>query len=375
MVCNTRKFALLLATIVTCGATQHSSAAQKVGASTGHHRVLSTTTNGKPTFLSGNLGTVSTPSSSNQGLLRSSTTAFESSAKATLETILDEHVGFDATRQDLTVKKLGRDKKGGFHFRFKASIDGMEVQAASMMMHVDEDGTVYALNGELVSTADVKNTQVKLNCNKAMKTALRNSINYRGVAGKWVSKCELTYVNARDGSVHKAWKRTLEYISVKDDNRYAVDEIFASVLTGKVVAVLPTIHGAGLSMQTKSCSDTVCSTVVSTSTSNITTADEAINRAHNYAIGTYTFYNTLFGRDSINNAGMTIISNVHYGNKYNNAFWNGQTMTYGDGDGRSETLVFKSSCPACANLPFSNSTIASLTTANRRELQILFNGG
>ena len=34
-----------------------------------------------------------------------------------------------------------------------------------------------------------------------------------------------------------------------------------------------------------------------------------------------------------NSAIRLISSRIHYGSKYNNAFWNGQDMTYGDGDG------------------------------------------
>ena len=45
------------------------------------------------------------------------------------------------------------------------------------------------------------------------------------------------------------------------------------------------------------------------------------------------FYAQVFGRNSIDNAGMTMISSIHYGVRYNNAFWNGSQMTYGDGDG------------------------------------------
>jgi len=45
------------------------------------------------------------------------------------------------------------------------------------------------------------------------------------------------------------------------------------------------------------------------------------------------FYAQAFGRNSIDNAGMTLVSSIHYGTNYNNAFWNGSQMTYGDGDG------------------------------------------
>jgi len=45
------------------------------------------------------------------------------------------------------------------------------------------------------------------------------------------------------------------------------------------------------------------------------------------------FYKAAFNRDSIDDANMALLSSIHYGNKYNNAFWNGSRMTYGDGDG------------------------------------------
>lgn len=45
------------------------------------------------------------------------------------------------------------------------------------------------------------------------------------------------------------------------------------------------------------------------------------------------FYAQVFERNSIDDAGMTMISSIHYGDGYNNAFWNGSQMTYGDGDG------------------------------------------
>jgi len=45
------------------------------------------------------------------------------------------------------------------------------------------------------------------------------------------------------------------------------------------------------------------------------------------------FYRTVFGRNSLDRRGMTLQSSIHYGVGYNNAFWNGAQMTYGDGDG------------------------------------------
>ena len=55
--------------------------------------------------------------------------------------------------------------------------------------------------------------------------------------------------------------------------------------------------------------------------------------AHYYANVIDDFYRAVFKRNSIDNAGMPIISTVHYDKGYCNAFWNGEQMTYGDGDG------------------------------------------
>jgi bacillolysin len=57
--------------------------------------------------------------------------------------------------------------------------------------------------------------------------------------------------------------------------------------------------------------------------------------AHYYAGVVDDFYGDTFSRDSIDDNGMTIISTVHYARNYCNAFWNGEQMTYGDGDGRT----------------------------------------
>jgi Zn-dependent metalloprotease len=46
------------------------------------------------------------------------------------------------------------------------------------------------------------------------------------------------------------------------------------------------------------------------------------------------FYQQCFGRNSVDGAGMTLMSSIHYGVQYSNAFWNGMQMVYGDGDGR-----------------------------------------
>ncbi|MCC6615600.1 MAG: M4 family metallopeptidase [Anaerolineae bacterium] len=60
--------------------------------------------------------------------------------------------------------------------------------------------------------------------------------------------------------------------------------------------------------------------------------DIAVNEAYDGSGATYDLYHEVFGRNSIDNQGMRLDSTVHYGESFDNAFWDGQQMVYGDGD-------------------------------------------
>jgi Zn-dependent metalloprotease len=70
-------------------------------------------------------------------------------------------------------------------------------------------------------------------------------------------------------------------------------------------------------------------------------SDAAVNQAYDGAGDTYDFYDQIFQRNSLDDNGMTLISSVHVGEvddsgnlgPMDNAFWNGEQMAYGDGDG------------------------------------------
>jgi Zn-dependent metalloprotease len=61
--------------------------------------------------------------------------------------------------------------------------------------------------------------------------------------------------------------------------------------------------------------------------------DPAVDEAFDGAGTTYDLYFETWGRNSIDGRGMRIESTVHYGVQYDNAFWDGAQMVYGDGDG------------------------------------------
>lgn len=61
--------------------------------------------------------------------------------------------------------------------------------------------------------------------------------------------------------------------------------------------------------------------------------DDSVNRAFDGLGTTRDFYREVLDRDSIDGRGMRLDGFVHRGVRYNNAFWDGQEMVFGDGDG------------------------------------------
>jgi Zinc metalloprotease (elastase) len=60
--------------------------------------------------------------------------------------------------------------------------------------------------------------------------------------------------------------------------------------------------------------------------------DAAVDEAYIGAGATYDLYWDIYQRSSVDGNGMPLNSTVHYDKNYENAFWNGQQMVYGDGD-------------------------------------------
>jgi Zn-dependent metalloprotease len=63
------------------------------------------------------------------------------------------------------------------------------------------------------------------------------------------------------------------------------------------------------------------------------TGDPAVDEAYDGLGATYDLYWEAYERNSIDDAGLPLNGTVHFGQKYDNAFWDGQRMVFGDGDG------------------------------------------
>jgi Zn-dependent metalloprotease len=67
-------------------------------------------------------------------------------------------------------------------------------------------------------------------------------------------------------------------------------------------------------------------------------ADESVDEAHHGLGATWDLLHEAFGRSSLDGAGLPLVASVHYGHRFDNAFWDGRQMVFGDGDGE----VFRS---------------------------------
>jgi Zn-dependent metalloprotease len=63
------------------------------------------------------------------------------------------------------------------------------------------------------------------------------------------------------------------------------------------------------------------------------TGDTAVDEAYDGLGATYRLFSEEYGRSSIDGAGKALEATVHYGSHYDNAFWDGDRMVFGDGDG------------------------------------------
>jgi Zn-dependent metalloprotease len=63
------------------------------------------------------------------------------------------------------------------------------------------------------------------------------------------------------------------------------------------------------------------------------TDDTSVNEAYDGLGATWELWHAAYGRNSLDDKGLGLLATVHYGTDYDNAFWDGTQMVFGDGDG------------------------------------------
>lgn len=123
--------------------------------------------------------------------------------------------------------------------------------------------------------------------------------------------------------------------------KYSGTQTITADNNGGTYRLRETARGLGLETYNMQNTATYSATDFTNATTNWTAVnvDQAARDAHWGAEMTYDYYMLNHSRNSIDNAGYKLLSYVHYNTNYNNAFWDGLRMTYGDGNGTTFTIL------------------------------------
>ncbi len=278
------------------------------------------------------------------------------------------------------------DAVGMQHYRYRQTINGIPVEGSMYLVHVNQ-GYVMSVNGRLYDK--ISATPVAAMQKEAALQAALNHINaqtYRWQIPSWENHLKEVQ---HDPSASWYPKATLAYAPLNGDYRsdkfrlcYKFDiyaqvplsrnYVFVDAVTGDVIYKLNRIHDTDVpatavtaySGTRNMITDSVNATTyrlrdgsrglgvetynLQQSTNYVNTdftdtdnfwdnvnpqQDEYASDAHWGAEMTYDFYLTRFNRNSLDNNGQKLLSYVHYDVGFTNAFWDGTSMTYGDGGG------------------------------------------
>ena len=295
--------------------------------------------------------------------------------------------GIQNPERDLSERQVNKSPDGRLTFRYQQNDQGIPVIGAELIVNTNENGDLYSMNGEVSSGLSLPAArQPKVDSASAGQIALQAvaTLYQKTPADLLVSTPELWIydesllrpstapaelvwrmeVTAQDTSLPirelvlvNAWRGNISLHFNQIDAEWQGREKFAPAFDSARASTSSTFRGSQ-SLEGSPAPALLPTLLASTYTANNTSSlpgtflcnqtdpgcspgDVDARAAHRYAMGTSDFYATRFGRNSIDNNGMTIVSTVHYcdsedpflGCPYANAFWSGTQMVYGDAYG------------------------------------------
>ena len=252
--------------------------------------------------------------------------------------VYGKHFGLKNEATQLVTSKIKTPKDGRSISRFKQVYSNIPVYGGELVVDIDADNNLRSINGNIVSDINVSTapTVTALTAQTAAVNVVAKS--YQVFANTLMaSKPELIIFNASVAGINGgnetllAWKCVVSSIpSVFEAKEPINEQVIIDAKNEKI------INHFNLIAETKNRSTydlqhTTSTSILRRTEGQANIGDLEIDNAHNFAGDTYDFYKNEHNRDSINNAGMTLVSKVRYSTNYCNAYWNGVEMTYGDG--------------------------------------------
>ena len=266
------------------------------------------------------------------------------------------------TRDDMRVRDIRRGAGSSTHVRMDQMFGGVRVFGGDVVAHATDDAIV-SLSGTLVTHLDGFDTRTSIGVGDAVSAAKADFVGNSDDAFTYERETnELVILPNKNGGATLAYLVTF-YTELQNGRNPGLWNYFVDAKTGNVLRKFNAIHtlsqasGPGgnaktprtwtsqLDVEASGSSfveDTAriktvtlknatsgSGTVVSGSLASI--GDAAENDAHGFAEVTVNMLSEWMGYNSIDGKGFKILSRVHYGSKYENAFWDGTQMNYGDG--------------------------------------------
>lgn len=150
---------------------------------------------------------------------------------------------------------------------------------------------------------------------------------------------ELIYIDAASGEVLQRENRicSMDHVGIAHTKYAGIREITCDSISEDTFILKDNTRGKGIY--------TIDVRIIGTDSSrDFTDSDNVWNNVNVYkdevatdvhwgSAFTYDYFRQYHNRLSYDDSNGMILSKVHVGNKYNNAFWNGTSANYGDGDG------------------------------------------
>ncbi|WJP97501.1 M4 family metallopeptidase [Macrococcus bovicus] len=284
-----------------------------------------------------------------------------------IKKVLKDLPGYKAVKKSYNqyvIVSADKDSLGFTHYTLKPKANGKFAINSEVKVHVDANGNVVMVNGDLdQSTLAPTNTQQLTQVQAIQKAYAAVGVSPEAVSNmgrKVVNKVE-TVINPDKNKI--VYNIQLIYLTPEAANwLIQIDAETGAVISKQnlIKDVATTGTGTGVSGTSKtinlnfnrgiySLTDFTHSGLIETYDAKNTTSTYSLMTdrdkyftaqtqragvdAHYNADVVYDYYKARFNRNSYDNAGSPIYSIVHFGVNYNNAFWNGQVMVYGDGDG------------------------------------------
>ena len=250
-------------------------------------------------------------------------------------TFFDKHkdiYGINNQSGELKLSRIKKDKLGMQHVRFKQNYKGISVFGAELITHIDKDSAIKSVNGVFIPDISVSELP-SIGKNKAIKIARQDlGENKANIISEDVS---LTIINPElfggtSSSNHLSWKFSLE-----SSDPFGIWIYFVDAHDGSIVFKYNDLKDAkNRNTYTVNNADSLSALpgtlLIAEGGSS---SDPIAQTAHDNAGITYDYFLNTFGRDSYDNLGSDVVTSIHFGNNFNNAFWYGSQMTFGDGDG------------------------------------------